>query len=214
MWHHKIPAIDVSDHLAVSPCPYARHDLANTLGLTLTTPDKLPYAARILRRYSQQPGLHSSSVFIVNLDIAGFPESIPSLAAIFRYLVHSANSTQFARNRLYSGILEPQWRLTIENAAFFAIVLSPLYPATHHRYTRPTSLFLFQPESLFTALGVTTGPSRFRLSRAVEKRFSTAGRPYASAHKKNTPKSQRIVLTDEGEPIAWWRLSLPEMPLC
>lgn len=208
MRHFDVPAIDLSSHFSCSPCPYAGHNLTKTFGLALTLPDGLPRAARVLRRYSRQTDLHNSSIFAISVEMPKSSNNILSLASIFHYLVYSANSTQLGRNQLYADIREPQWRLMIENTAFFAIVLSPLYPTTHHRHIEPTSLLLFQPESIFTAFGITTGPSRFHLSRAIEARFRNAGRPYASTHKRNVPKSQRIVLTNEGAPISWWRLPL------
>jgi YqcI/YcgG family len=204
----QLPVINITSHSAASLCPYARHKML-TVGMVLNSSVKLPYAAELLRKYSRASGLHSSSMFAIELDTANSPEGVGSLARVFRYLVHNANSTSSGRYNLYMNILEPSWRLTIEDTAFFAIILSPLYPATHHRYTEPSSLILFQPESLFTALGITNGPSRSRLSQVVSRQFASAGRPYTSAHMRNVPKSLRVVLANDGDPIEWWKLPFP-----
>jgi hypothetical protein len=203
-----LPVVDLGRHLAVSLCPYARHGVV-THGLTLTEISELPCAARLLQQYARDTALHGSSMFAVQVDPKATPDGVHSLASLFRYLVHYANSTRTAREKLYADILSPSWRLTIEGATFFAIALSPIYPAAHHRYTEPMSLFLFQPENLFTSFGITNSPARPALSQAVAKRFALAGRPYASAHLRGVPKSLRTILTVEANAIAWWTSPFP-----
>jgi hypothetical protein len=206
----QLPVIDLEPHSAVSPCPYARRKIT-TVGMTLTTEAALPRAASLLRSYSRNLGLHDASMFAIQVCAELIPRGMSSLASLFHYLVHDANSTQLGRDNLYANILEPTWRLNVEGTALFAVILSPLYPITHHRYTEPLSLILFQPENLFTALGITNGPSRSTLSQAVANRFARAGRPYTSAHLRGIPKSLRIVLKPDGHPIEWWRLPLPTL---
>jgi FPC/CPF motif-containing protein YcgG len=150
-------------------------------------------------------------MFAVQVDLEATPDGVRSLASLFRYLVHYANSTRIARKTLYADILSPSWRLKVEGATLFAIALSPVYPATHHRHTEPASLLLFQPERLFTSFGITSSPARPAISRAVAKRFAQAGRPYSSAHLSGTPKSLRTVRTVEDNAVEWWTSPFPAL---
>jgi hypothetical protein len=203
-----LPSLDMRRHVSVSPCPYAPRSVT-TLGLSVTDVLSLRCAATLLQQYSRAIDLHETTMFAVQFATEVVPGGLRTLASLFRYIVHHANSTEGGRNQLYANILEPSWRLTVEDAKLFAIALSPLYPITHHRYTESESLLLFQPESLFTRFGITSGPSRIALSQTVAERFSRAGRPYISAHPHGVPKSLRIILTVGDVGIEWWKLPFP-----
>jgi hypothetical protein len=204
-----LSAIDLSCHFDESPCPYARRNVL-TLGLTLTAKSELDRAAWLLREYARNLAQYGPSMFGVQVSDRLVPQGLHSLAGFFRYIVHCANSSDERRANLYKDILSPHWRLTVDEIPLFALALSPSYPPSHHRYTEPVSLLLFQPEDLFTVFGISNGPSRAALSKGVAQRFRHSGRPYVSAHARGVPKSLRIVLTVEDDPITWWSLPLPD----
>lgn len=205
-----LSVIDLSCHLEQSPCPFARRN-ALTLGLTLTTKSELDLAAWLLREYARNLAQYGPSMFAVQVSDCLAPQGLLSLAGLFRYIVHCANSSDELRENLYKDILSPHWRLNVEEVPLFALALSPTYPLSHHRHTEPFSLLLFQPEDLFTEFGISNGPSRDALSKGVAQRFRHSGRPYVSAHARGVPKSLRIVLTIEDDPITWWSLPLPDV---
>jgi hypothetical protein len=200
--------IGVQELSIASPCPYAHR--CRVLGLTITDLTGLFHAVLALQHYAQAPELHEDTMFAIQASGACFTARPLSLASIFRCLVHYANGYGETRSRLYDRIAEPDWRLSIEATELFAIVLSPIYPKTHHRYTEDSSLFLFQPEVLFTRFGITTGSRRATVSEAVRRRFELSGRPYCSAHVRGVPKALRMVLTSDGTGVKWWKCPLPE----
>jgi hypothetical protein len=191
----------------VSPCPYARR--GRLLGVTITDPNRLFHAALALQHYARATDVHEEVMFAVRISGAIIADGPLSLAGVFRYLVHYANGPGESRSRLYDRLTDPGWRLSIGPTELFAIVLSPTYPNTHHRYTEDSSLFLFQPEALFTHFGITTGSRRATVSEAVSRRFERSGRPYRSAHVQGVPKALRIVLTLAGTGVEWWKCPLP-----
>jgi hypothetical protein len=205
-----LSVVDLSCHLEESPCPYAQRKVL-TLGLTLAAESELNHAARLLREYARNLARYGPSMFGVQITDGLLPQGLRSLAGLFRYIVHYANSSDEHRATIYKDILSPHWRLTVEGVSLFALALSPSYPSSHHRHTEPISLLLFQPEDLFTTFGISHGPSRSALSKGVAQRFRYSGRPYVSAHARGVPKSLRIVLTVDDDPIIWWSLPLPDV---
>jgi hypothetical protein len=177
------------------------------LVLELSSLEKLGLVAQGLQEYCSRVDYHKEAVLAVAVDESVSGRSLTTLAEVFHWLLRLANNTEESLARLYDGIEGTTWRLHVHECALFALVLSPLYAQTHPRHIRDVSVFVFQPERLFEAFGVTSGPKRAAIGEMVRKQFSLQGKlPYASAHTARIPKARRIILSETGDGIEWWQL--------
>lgn len=96
----------------------------------------------------------------------------------------------------------PSMRLC--GADFFVLALAPWYPKGHSRRSASTALLLFQPEQLFTSLGITSGPRRHLVTARVRREFERAGRDFLDLHQRGVAKPLRLLVGVDGTGVRWW----------
>ena len=208
--HTSVAVSDLNDHDAfdaiarASACPYARR--VTIVGVEAASAHDLPHASRTLRKFATDTQLHSTSIFGIGVSDALVQGDLASLARVLHSVIRLAcTADEYAT--LKEGIDDPGWRLRVWQTDFFVVALSSVYPRTHRRHAANASALMFQPESLFSHLGVTSGPNRELVSDIVADQFARAGKPYTSAHTLGTPKARRFILDPSNEGIEWWDTS-------
>jgi len=183
-------------------CPYAR--LADYETVTLRSPRGFWRAAARLRLFSLRNEAHGSTAMLAIVSAHVYGGTLDGLASLLHCLLLCANTGSCNRLSLYTGIDTTSWRLPINGAHFFTIVVSEHYTSSHPRYVRSGAVFLMQPELLFSSVGISSGAGRQRQTAAAQRSFLEGGTRYFAHHTIGTPKALRFILDEQGAGIRWW----------
>ncbi|MCA1530593.1 YqcI/YcgG family protein [Bradyrhizobium yuanmingense] len=181
-------------------CPFARW--ANYITCKVVTKDDFISAVTCVRKFSREPDRHKTDAVLVELVPEFYGSALAGLAEVLHTLLLCSIDLQ--PERIYADIQSQNWRLSLNGADFFVVVLAPEYKPSHPRFTHGNAFVLLQPEALFSELRITSGRRRKSYSSRAQRSFYRAKQSYFAHHSLGTPKAYRFLLDHEGAGIPWW----------